>query len=155
MTSVSKRAQIMEALGERLAKVTAANGYPQTIKKVYVDEIPLGLKLEPQQLPAIFVLDDQDLNRHEQQALDLAWKIELQLVLPRVKDSVVHEHVRSIVKAIYADSPTAEGTMGMRFHPAVTWVELLTISSDLNMIEANRLASIEILVHYRGKPWDL
>lgn len=153
--SASLRANILTALADRLAKIRTSNGYPQDVRKIYVDEIPMGIQLSPQQLPAIFVLDDQDLARHEHQSLDFSWKIELQLVLGKVKDSVVHELVRSVGKCLYADSPTAENNFGFRFHPAVTWIELLAISGDLNMIEANRLCSVELVVHYRARPYDL
>lgn len=155
MPYASTRTQILYALTDRLKAITTANGWPQWVKSVFVDEIPMGLDLAPHQLPAIIVLDDQDIFTHQHQALEASWKIELQLVLTKVKDSVVHELMRSVAKAIFAGGPNVEANGGFRFHPAVTWVQLSAAHSDLHMIEANRLASLEIIVHYRVKPWDL
>jgi hypothetical protein len=155
MPSASTRANILLALASRLEGITTANAWPQWVKKVFVDDIPMGLDLPPHQLPAIIVLDDQDFMNHQHQSLDCSWKIELQLVLEKCPDSKVHELIRSVAKAIYAGHPTMETNGGFRFHPAVTWVQMQAIHADLHMIKANRLASMEIIVHYRVKPWDM
>ena len=155
MTYASTRTQILYALTDRIKTITAAAGYPQTIKSVFVDEIPLGMDLAPHQMPAVIVMDDTDLFAHQHQVLECAWTIELQLILEKCKDSVVHELIRSVAKAIFAGGPTEESNGGFRFHPAVSWVQLSAVHSDLNMIKANRLASMEIIVHYRAKPYDL
>jgi hypothetical protein len=155
MTYASTRTQILYALRDRLALVKTSNGWPVTVNSIFVDEIPMGLDLEPHQLPALIVMDDNDMFRHEHQALDCAWKIEIQLVLEKCPDSTVHELARNILKAIFAGTPTGETNGGFRFHPAVTWVELQAMHSDLHMIEANRMASIDLVIHYRTKPWNL
>jgi hypothetical protein len=155
MTYASLKTQILYALKDRLAIVKVANGWPVDVNEIFVDEIPMGLDMQPHQLPAIIVMDDQDIFSHEHQALDCAWKIELQLVLEKCPDSKVHELARNVLKAIFAGHPTTESNGGFRFHPAVTWVQLQAQHGDLHMIEANRMASIELVIHYRTKPWNL
>jgi len=150
----SKRHEIQAALVTRLQSITTANGYPVEIAKVVCDAIPMGLDLQAHDLPAIFVLDEGAENQHEMQVLDVAWGFRLQLIETSADDERVSLIIRSVLKALYADSSSAQRTDAFRFHPSVTWVELLDVDSDLHMIEANRMAAITLIVHYRTTAWD-
>ncbi len=49
---MSLRGDILAAFAARLATVTADNGYTTTVKKVYYDDVPMGLDLQEYELPA-------------------------------------------------------------------------------------------------------
>lgn len=115
----------------------------------------MAFDLAPQEMPAIFILDDSDDPQHVQKKLDMRWLFRLQLILTRSPDSEVHKFVRAVGKAIWADSATEQTEQKFRIHPQVYWIKLGSISSDLNMLEANRVAEMEIIVHHRRRLFDL
>lgn len=153
----NKRTTIAKAIRDRLATITTAAGYPATIKRVFFDDIPMGLELKGTDMPAIFMLDEGAPYIHEQGCLNVAMSLRLQVWDTGKKtDEQMHDYLRAIAKAIYADSPSANRLDAWRtFHPAMTWVELVGDEGDLHMIEANRVATLNLIVHYRTTPIDL
>jgi hypothetical protein len=154
-SSPSIRAQIGVALADRLATIQTANGYDHTIKSIFQDKIPQGIDLEEKDLPAILILDEGGIPTHKQQDIEYARSYRLQIVDSEVPDTKLAELMRAVNKAIFANHPTANITSEFRFHPRVYQVELGVDETDLFMIEANRIATFQIVVHYRTKPYDL
>lgn len=156
MPAGSLKGQILEAVAARLAKVTVANGYATDVKKVYADKIPMGIQLNKYQLPAIFLLDGPDSIELEHSCIKGNWDLRLQLWHNEVGDTEMQQFVRDVMKVIYADSATAQRQDQFRaIHEKVHEFIPLSISPDLNMIEANRVAELSFLVRYRTKPFDL
>lgn len=154
MTSVAS--QIGQALKARLETITALAGYPVPLKKVFFDKIPMGLELSDAQLPVAFLLDDGASYSHQHSRLDVARAFRIQLVnVESASDETMSEMIREVAKAVYANSPTATVEGAFRFHERVVWVELSDDESDLHMIEANRIAALRLIVHYRTRPYDL
>lgn len=156
----STKGQIMLAIGDRLRTVTAANGYSTDVKNVYADKIPMGIKLSPIELPAIFLLDGPDTPILEHQVYRGSWDIRLQLWdiggSEGVGDVSMLEFVRNVYKAIYADSAVAQRHDAFRaLHKAVHEFIPQGISPDLNMIDANRVIELSFNVQYRTRLWDL
>lgn len=153
----NKRTTIGKAIRDRLATITTANGYDVGIKKVFFDAIPMGLELKVTDLPAIFMLDEGAPYAHEQGCLNVAMSLRLQIWHDGKRtDEQMHDHIRAVAKAIYADHPTANRLDAWRtFHPSMVWVELVGDEGDLHMIEANRVATLNLIVHYRTTPIDL
>lgn len=153
----NKRTTIGKAIRDRLATVTTANGYASNIKKVFFDAIPMGLELKVTDLPCVMMLDEGAPYNHEHGKLDVAMSLRLQVWDKGDRtDEQLHDHLRAIAKAIYANSPTANVLDAWRsFHPSLTWVELVGDEGDLHMIEANRVATLNLIVHYRTTPIDL
>lgn len=152
----SIRSEVGLALKARLSKVTTANGYTSNIKKVYYDKIPMGLELESSDLPAFFLLDDGAGMAHLHGLVDVSRVFRVQVVdREDASDDTMNEHLRNIGKVIWADSPTAEVQDQYRFHERVYQVEMDADDTDLHMIEGNRIASVQMIVHYRTRPYDL
>jgi hypothetical protein len=152
----SLQADIAQALATRLASITEANGYDCDVKNVWADDMPLGLEMQPHDLPAIFVIDEGAQLSQDHGTLDVQRTFRLQLVHSRVPDSVMAEVVRAVAKAVFANSPTAQVQTEFRsIHPRVYQVRLIDAETDLNLLEANRIASLRLVVHYRTKPFDL
>lgn len=152
----SKMAAIQEALKTRLETITSANGYTTSVSNVYSDEIPMGLDLDESEMPAIFLIGMGCPFRRETQWYFGDWKFELQLVHDVEPDSTMLQFIRDVAKAIFADSPTAQRKDGFRsLHPAVYDVELHEKISDLNMIEANRIYIMELIVRFQTEIHDL
>lgn len=156
----STKGQIMNAIAARLATVTADNGYSSDVKTVYADKIPMGIRLDPFQLPAIFLLDGPDTPTLEHQVYRGAWDIRLQLWDVGGKEGVgdvsMMEFVRNVYKAIYAGSPVAERHDAFRsLHKAIHEFIPQGISPDLNMIDANRVIELSFNVQYRTRLWDM
>ena len=107
MTSPSIKGQISQALSSRLASITTANGYLTNVKKIYSDKIPMGIQLNKQQLPAIFVLDGADLIDMQMGVVAGNWDFRLQLWHAEVGDIAMNEFSRDVFKSIYADSASA------------------------------------------------
>lgn len=149
------RQAIQDALKARLETITTANGYEVNVVRVYADDIPMAFNLELHEMPAIFILDDSDDTRHQQKQLNMSWLFRIQTIQPKLADSEVRKFQRAVAKAIWANHPTNETEQMFRMHPSITWVELGTISSDLNMLEANRVSEMEIIVHHRQRLFDL
>lgn len=153
----SLRSEIGEAVRDRLLTVTAAGGWPLPVASVFYDKIPLGLELDVHQMPAVLVMDEGASYRHEHSALNVSLAFRLHLVLAEGStDDQVNLLIREIGKAVWANSPTAETMDGFRLlHPRVYQVEMERDETDLNMIEANRIATVQMIVHYRTRPYDL
>ena len=152
----STKTQILQNLADRLRTITEANGYPFTVREVYADEIPMGLDLEEYVLPAILLIDGPDKHTLLHQCVEGIWTIELQLIHKDLSDSVMNDFVAEVYRAIWADSPTAERHDGFRsIHPSIYLISPLSISPDLNMIEANRIYGISLNIHYRTKLYNL
>lgn len=152
---MSVRGDIELNLSDRLRTITSANGYTTNVAKVFADEIPMGLDLDDFEMPAILVIPGKEVHNMLHQQLEAEWLFELQLVHGDVTDSVMHQFVRDVYKAIWADSPTEPRHRAFKFSPHVTHVLPGELETDLNMIEANRLWIITIVVHYRSKLTNL
>lgn len=155
-SSPSVRAQVGQSLADRLATIKTVAGWPREVVNVWYNDLPLGLELMDHDLPAIFVLDDGAPYQHKQQVVDVSRNFRLQFVMPKgTTDEVMDELIRDAVKAIFADSPTADVLSEFRMHPRIYQVTLSGDDVDHHVIEANRIASLRLIVHYRTKPTDL
>lgn len=150
------KAQILQNFADRLRTITAANGYGTNVVKVFADEIPMGLDLEEFNLPAILCIDGQDKQTLIHQCVEGLWNIELQLIHKDLPDSVMNEFVKDVFKCVWANSATAERNDGFRsIHPNIYEITPLSISPDLNMIEANRIYGVSLQIHYRTRLYNL
>jgi hypothetical protein len=144
------KADIQAGLAARLAKIGPGNGYTTDTVTVYYNEIPFGLELEDDKLPAILIIAGDDIPEMKQGCYYGHWLFELQLWHRRVDDSVMDQFVRDVNKVIYADDPVAQRNDAWRgpaptgIHESVYDIRPLKFETDLNMIEANRL----YLAHY-------
>lgn len=156
-SSPSVRAQICQGVADRLETVKTSNGYTTNIRRILYDDVELGMDLKVQHMPAIIVLDEGVSWNHQLSSLDGQQSLRLQLVLAEgSKDEDIHEMIRDVAKALFANSPTSERVDGFRtIHPKIKWIQLTDDITDLHMIRANRIATLRLLVHYRTKPWDL
>ncbi len=153
---MSLKANIMTAFSNRLTNVTTVNGYSTNVRKVYFDKIPMGIQLGIQHLPCIFLLDGPDNPTFQQSCVIGQWDFRLQLWHNDVSDSIMQGFVRDVYKVIYANSPTAEVWDQFRsIHESVYEVIPLSISPDLNMIEANRVTELSFLLRYRTKLYNM
>lgn len=150
------RGQILTNLATRLAKVKTANGYSTNVQKVYYDDIPMGIQLRKDQLPAIFLISGPDLPEFQQSCVIGNWEFIIQLWHNEVSDKEMENFSRNVFKAIYADSPTAQVWDQFRkLHERVFEVIPLSISPDLHMIKANRITELRFRLKYRTKLYDL
>lgn len=150
------RAEIFTAIATRLATIKTINGYGTDVKKVYFDEIPMGIQLNTYQLPAIFLLDRQDPLETQHSQLVGRWDIDIQLWNLRVGDIKMMQFVRDVYKAIYADSATAQREDQFRsLHPQIVEVKPLWIRGDLNMIQSNRVTELSFTIHYRTRLYNM
>lgn len=152
---MSTRGDILAALAARLAKITTANGYATNVKKVYYDEIPMGLELAEHELPAIFCLDRDDVPQLEHGVFKGNWQVKLQLWHNPNPDSTMLDFVRDVFKVIYSDHPASQVRNMFKVHPRVVEITPSAIASDLNMIEANRVYEVGFIVQYRTELFNL
>lgn len=153
---MSVRAEILTNIAARLATVTAANGYGTDVKTVYFDKIPMGLDLNDYEMPAIFLLDRLDELNTQQAIIEGLWQFDLQLWNSEVGDVPMIQFVRDVFKALYADSATAQTNGAFRaLHVNIVEIKPLSISSDLHMIEANRITIVTFAVRYRTKLFEM
>ena len=143
--------EIAQGLAGRLESITSANGYQTNVKNVFYDDIPMGLELEPHQLPAILLLAGENLlTRKNFNCSDGKWSFFLQLIHGDVKDEAMFAFVGDIARAVYADSPVEHRFNKYRtIHPALTDCEMPRVEPDINMIEANRFAIVELVLSYK------
>ena len=158
----SKKEQILEGFIAKLQKITSANGYDTNVNKVYADEIPMGLDLDEQELPAIFVIGIDDKFTHKNGWKYCEWLIELQLVHNRVDDATMHRFVRDVARVLYYDNSLGSGVPNswrgpqpLGIHESVYLIEDLNIEEDLNLIEANRCFVYNWVIKYQTRPGDL
>lgn len=150
------RNEILTNLGARLATITVANGYVTDVKKVYYDDIPMGLELNDYDLPAIFLLDRLDELNTQQAIVEGLWQFDLQLWHNKTTDSDMLQFVGDIFKAIFANSPTAQINGSFRaIHAKIVEIRPMTIASDLHMIEANRVSIVTFQCRYRTKLFEM
>jgi hypothetical protein len=152
---MSKRAEILEALATRLQSITTANGYSTDVKKVFWNDIPLGMDLGDHEVPSILILDKECRVTHQFTDLELEWFFELQLIHAQVSDTLMLDFSRDVVKCLYANSPVVESSSYLRFHPLVYDLQITSFYGDLHTIDANRFAIMEIIVFFGTKIWDL
>ena len=147
---MSMRGDMLDAFANRVATVTAANGYSTDVKKVYADKIRMGLILNPYQLPAVFIFDVQDTIQLIHGQMLGSWEFDIQLWHNKVGDVEMANYVRDVMKSIFANSPTATRVDAFRaIHPQIVEAKPLSIASDLNMIDANRISEIRFMLSYR------
>lgn len=147
----------MANIAARLETIKSVNGYTTDVKKVYFDQIPMGIELPKYSLPAIFLLNRVESSRLEHKCYIGLWEFDLQLWHNGgVGDIEMTEFVRNVYKALYANSPTAQVEDQFRgIHESLVELVPLPISADLNMIEANRITVTTFRVHYRTKLFNL
>lgn len=154
---MSVKAEISQAVAARLATITTANLYSVDVKKVLVDDIPMGIQMVDYELPAIFLLEGVDTPTTQQGCVNGQWNLILQLWhKDGVIDSVMQGFTRDVFKAIFANSAVAETNGAFRaLHPKIVEFIPLRITPDLHMIEANRVVELSFNVHYRTRLYDL
>jgi hypothetical protein len=143
---------IQLGLATRLAKITTANGYTTNVLNVLYDKIPMALELEDHELPTILLLLSSLSIERKVGCNENTANFEIQFVLPGdASDSEMIQFVSDIYKAIYSDDPVATNINGIRtIHPAIFDIKSDNIEFDLNMIEANRFAMVNLQVMFRG-----
>lgn len=153
----SLRSDIGLAIKARLATITAANGYATDLKAVYYDEIPMGMELSSEQLPALFLLDDGQNHNHLHGVIEVQWSLRMQIFTgENESDEYLNKIIRAVAKALWANSPTAEVNDQFRsIHPSIYQLTSVGDETDLHMIDSNRVATIRAIVHYRTKPYNL
>lgn len=154
---MSLRNDIKVALAARLATITTANGYSTNVMSVYSDEIPMGLELEAQEVPAILLIAaDDTMIRKAQNVTFGEWQFAIQLVHEEVSDTIMHNFIADVSKAIFANSSTAQRLDEYRkINSAIYDMDIIKIEPDLNMIEANRFAIIHLVVRYTTQLFNL
>ena len=157
MTAASIKGQILENVAARLATITQVNGYSTDVKKVYSDRIPMGIELRKDQVPCIFLIDAPDNITMQHSCVRGDWDMRLQLWHNSgIGDIIMMDFVRNVFKAIYANSPTAATEQHFRgIHASIYELIPLSISPDLNMIEANRIIELTFLVRYSTQLYNL
>jgi len=146
------RSDIEDGLAARLMTITAANGYGTDVVNVYYNKIPMGLRLEEYELPALLLIAGNDTIKRQSQCIYGSWQFYIQLIHTDVPDSVMFDFVRDVFKAIYSDSPTADKLDAFKtIHTSIYDIEPIVLEPDLNTIEANRFGLIEINVKYTTK----
>jgi hypothetical protein len=153
----SLRSDIGKAVKARLETVKSSNGYPIDLKAVYYDDIPMGMELAPEQLPAVLLLDDGQNHKHLHGAIEVQWSLRIQIFdVETSTDERMNLILRNIAKGLWANSPTATVMDQFRsIHPSIYQLESLGDETDLHMIEGNRVATARVIVHYRTKPFLL
>jgi len=153
---MSLKGEILAAFAARLGTVTAANGYGTNVKLVVYDDVPMGLDLQDHELPAVLILDRDDVPVMEHHKLKGEWQLKCQLWSARVTDSVMLDFVRDVFKAIFANHPTTQTNGAFRaIHSRIVEIVPASIAGDLNMIESNRVYEVSFLVRYRTELFDL
>jgi hypothetical protein len=152
----SLKAQISNAVAAKLAEITTANGYGTNVQAIYYDKIPMGMQLEPHELPAILMLAGDDNPKMKNQCWFGSWEIYLQLINGDVDDSAMDQFVRDVFKNIYAGDATSQRNTAFKsLHPSIYNIEPISIEPDLNMIDANRCYVVGLLIQYTTKLYDL
>jgi hypothetical protein len=154
---MSLKFDILKAVADRLETIKTANAYPVEFKKVYYDQIPMGINLSSYQLPVIFLIDGNDNLKLEMSCVEGSWDLRV-VVWSEEKDTDedMMNYARAIFKCIYANSPTAEISTAFRaLHPSLVEMQPVAINPDLNMIKANRAIEVMFNVRYRTKLYAL
>jgi hypothetical protein len=145
------RANIAQGLADRLASITSANGYSTDVQKIFSDEIPMGLRLDEYELPAILIINGDDKVKRKTPCIHGEWVFEVQLINTRVADSVMHQFVADVFKCLYANDPNSSRNDAFRSINENIWdIEVTNIDPDLNTIESNRFTLLTIIVRYRA-----
>lgn len=153
---MSVKTQIQTDLKARLETITTANGYPIEVFKVFNDAIPLAMDLNEFEIPAILILNGKDTPKHEHQWLRGNWLIHLQLIHKKAaSDEEMAIFANSVVRAIYADSPTIERNGEFRRLGQSTQWHLVLVDPDLNMIDVNRMTEMVFEVQYHCHPTQI
>jgi hypothetical protein len=150
---MSIRADIKNNLATRLRTIKSANGYATNLAFVYSNDIPMGLSLEPHELPSILLIPGNDtIDPKGQNRIYCDWTFYLQLIHADVDDDIMLAFINDVAKAIFANSATADRQDEYRtIHENIYKLDIIEIEPDLNMIEANRFAIIELRVKYTTK----
>jgi hypothetical protein len=152
----SVKGKILEAIAIRLGAITLANGYRTDVKKVYWDQIPMGIELSNYELPAIFLLDRADILTTRFPIIEGTWEIDLQLWHNGDQgDIIMSNFVADVFKAIYANSPVAQIKDAFRMQPSIVEFKPGSIATDLNMIEANRIYEVSFSIKYRTPIYEM
>lgn len=141
---------ILSSIGTRLETIKTANGYATNINEVYIEKIPMGLSLEPHELPAVLLIPGLvKIDPKGQNKIYCEWVIYLQLIHDQVSTLIMFDFVKEIAKAIFANSPSANRQDEYRLiNPSVYKMDISHIEPDLNMIDANRFSIMELNVKF-------
>lgn len=154
---MSIRDEILTNLKSRLDTIKTAVGYSTNVFKIFKDQIPMGMSLEPHELPAVLLIpgmtkiDPKPSNR-----INCEWTVYLQLIDGAVSDAAMMNFVTDIGKAIFAGNATADRQDDYRtIHPSIYKFDIVAIEPDLNMIDSNRFFIVELNIKFTTKYNDL
>lgn len=143
---------IQDALAARLETITVANGYLTEVKSVYFDKIPMATQLDPHQLPAILLLFnavevEKIVGCNRTKAI-----FEIQCIdVGESTDKDMINFTSDVYKAVFYNSSTDTALAFRDMNSAIYDIDSPGIEYDLNMIEANRFAMINLQIIFNSQ----
>ncbi len=137
---MSVGSQILTALKARLEKVTVANGYGRTIKKVRLSRSGMDLDIPRQDCPIVEIYQESaTVETHSNAHMLVTYTILLLLIDKKDQtDEQMEDFQADVRAAIYGDSPSASGNTGITLDGKAVKCQWIGTDYDLNLIEANR-----------------
>jgi hypothetical protein len=151
MSGTSQGAAMIRALKARLQTITAANGYPLTVKTVEVFKGQITFNLPASILPMIEIIQTGE-NYDVMTAgnVDVYAGFALRLVQPQsVDDEGMEDFKGAVVRCIYANSYNAANRTNAGIGLAeggvntIVYPRVVRCQTDLNMVPANRIWALQ------------
>ena len=147
MSGVGYKAQISQALQNRVELVSKANGYSQDIKTVTWEKVRLNIQdYEDRELPAVQIIGTLKNFNHEMSRSKSVWYPVLEVCLRTtqtigiVDQGILFDLTEDVIRAVMA-----EPKLGL---PWVVMTRLVDELSGLHLQEPNYIATIGLEVMY-------
>lgn len=149
MAGTSQGAAVLRALKARLQTITAANGYPLTVKTVEVFKGQITFNLPANVLPLIEIIQTgEDYEIGPGGHAEIVSGFALRLVQPQAVDDEGMEDFKSaVIRCIYANSYSANANAGIGLaetgRNTIVFPRMLRCQTDLNMVPGNRIWALQ------------
>lgn len=157
---MSKGADILLALKERLESINIANGYPLSVKQVKLNSASITFDFPVTSCPFIEIIQGPEEYEHNASGhLGVTQTIILRLIHAKGKtDADMEEYKSAVIRALYANSYTGNSNGGINLasngRHNLTNLKLLRCETDLNLLEKNRIYGLLFELKSNRQTWS-
>ncbi len=153
--AVSDEAKLLEAIKTRLESITTAHGYTIGVRTVVINYGVLNINVDKTKTPLIEVVQGpEDYEHGVGGQLTVKENIFLRVVMAKGTSDVELADLKScIIRCLYANAFNGQTNDGIRLDNYASYFQLVRCESDVGLVDANRIFSLQLAITRNTATW--
>lgn len=153
--AISDEAKLLEAIKTRLESITIAGGYPVAVRTVIINYGVLNINVDKTKTPLIEVVQGPEEYQHGVSGqLTVNENIFLRVVMAKGTSDVDLADLKAcIIRCLFADTYAGQTNDGIRLDNYASYFQLVRCESDVGLVDANRIFSLQLSITRNTATW--